>query len=277
MKVRNKVALLTLSAVLIVIATAFTTLAYLTMEATITHTFTVGDVNAQITTTSDADVTLGDSTLVQNGEIVKLIPNAEYYLPVDIQMTPDSEDAWVFVQIINPIAGIEAPTGTPMDTDMSAIFEDGNYMTIHDQMLAHSWVPLEIDGALTEGVYYFDEAPDDDVSGHTVGAGWTLDLYDCFKVNCLAVKGTIEENNAEITEETPEGEEPVLLTPEEEVLCLGEYKDTRIYSIVYIVQADGISSAKDAWTVFADKYERNLEKYTANTEPETEAEETVDA
>lgn len=267
MKIRNKAALLSLSAILIVIATAFTTMAYLTTETTITHTFTIGDVSADFTTSGAATMTLGDDTLVQNGAIVKLIPNESYYIPVTVEMASDSEDAWVFVQIINPIADLEAPSGSELYGEFAMLNENGKYLTVEEQMQKNGWQPL--DGY--DGVYYFDEMPYDALSGHSVGAGWRLDLYNCFKVNCEAVKGTVMENNAELALEAAEGEEAETLSPDEEKLCLGEYKDTKIHTIVYLVQADGITTVEDAWAVFADKYAHNLAKFSPETQAEVNA------
>ena len=102
------------------------------------------------------------------------------------------------------------------------------------------------------------------------------------------MKGTVEENNANIIADaveyaefrdeklTKEDIEAIpLLTEEEELLCLGEYDGKQITVIVYIVQADGIPSVDTAWEIFADKYERNLAIYSApeNVDADSAAEE----
>lgn len=292
MKTRKKAMLLAVSVILIVIATTFSSLAYLTSEATVTHTFTVGDVKAAVITASNTALYVGDGNLVKDGEILKLVPYHDYYVPVDIQLDPQSEEAWVFVQVINPLEPIEAESGSPMSDLFSGILDGDEYMTVDEQLKANNWVPLSdalgAEYGELDGVYYYDETPDDVNTGHAVSGGYTLGLYNCFKVTSQAVKGTVEENNANIIAEaveyaefrdeklTKEDIEAIpLLTEEEELLCLGEYDGKQITVIVYIVQADGIPSVDTAWEIFADKYERNLAIYSApeNVDADSAAEE----
>ena len=62
MKTRSKALLLTLCAVLLVAATIFGTMAYLTSTDTVTNTFTVGKVNIKL----DEAKANSDGTLVPN-------------------------------------------------------------------------------------------------------------------------------------------------------------------------------------------------------------------
>lgn len=252
MKTRNKAFLLALSAVLIIIATAFGTLAYLTSEITVTHTFTVGDVKMKVTAHNTATVSLDDFNL-QTGYEEKLIPNRGYYLPVAVQIEADSEDAWVFIQVVNQVENIEAAS------------VNGEYKTIAEQVKAYGWTPLiyEENGETVEvkDVYCYNGI----VSAGE--SGTQLPVYEFFKVNEEALRGTYEEAVAEAAEEGFTVDE----TKKE--LYLGDYNGKKIIVVAYVVQADGLDSVSSAWSVFKDNYKRICENPDYYEQPATQTQE----
>lgn len=107
MKTRSKALLLALCAVLLVAASVLGTMAYLTSQAEVTNTFTVGSVS----------ITLDEAPVDANGKETtggrvtensyKLMPGHEYDKDPTILVAQNSEDCWLFVQITDEIAAIQ--------------------------------------------------------------------------------------------------------------------------------------------------------------------------
>ena len=133
MKTRSKALLLTLCAVVLVIATVFGTMAYLTSTDEVKNTFTVGSVKI---TLDEAKVTT-DGKPVEDAERVKanayhLLPGNEYEKDPTVHVNAVSEDSWIFVKVENGIAAFEAATST----------EENGYKSISDQITANGWTAL---------------------------------------------------------------------------------------------------------------------------------------
>lgn len=108
MKTRSKALVLTLCAVLLVVATVMGTMAYLTSSDSVTNTFTVGKVAI---TLDEAKVNL-NGTPVANADRVKanaykLIPGHSYTKDPTVHVTAGSEDSYIFVKVENGIAPFE--------------------------------------------------------------------------------------------------------------------------------------------------------------------------
>ena len=136
-----KALLVVACALLLVAASVFGTMAYLTSTDTVTNTFTVGKVAIKL---DEAKVN-PDGTPVANAERVKaneykLLPGHTYTKDPTVHVDAASEDSWIFVKVENGIAAFEAATST----------EEGGYKTIADQINAKGWTAL--DGVT--GVYY---------------------------------------------------------------------------------------------------------------------------
>lgn len=136
MKTRSKALLLTLCAVVLVVATVFGTMAYLTSTDKVENTFTVGSVAI---TLDEMDITKTDGSRTDNNAY-HLMPGHEYVKDPTVHVNAQSEDSWIFVKVENGIAAFEAATST----------EEGGYKTIADQIVAKGWTAL--DGVT--GVYY---------------------------------------------------------------------------------------------------------------------------
>ena len=135
MKTKRKALLLSLCAVLLVVASVMGTMAYLTSRDTVTNTFTVGKVN----------LTLDEAPVDANGKATtgarvkensyNLLPGQEYDKDPTVHVTANSEDSWIFVKVENGISALEDASNT-----------------ITSQITANDWTALNE----TEypGVYY---------------------------------------------------------------------------------------------------------------------------
>ena len=162
MKTRSKALLLTLGAMLLVIALARGTVAYLTVQDTVTNTFTIGQVN----------ITLGEDSVGKRGMKARrtgapvdendnmLMPGHTYSKPYTIHVDAASEESYIFVKVENGIADYEAASSA----------EEGGYKTIADQITANGWATLE--GAAD--VYYREYARS--------SAGSDFAVFDAFKI-----------------------------------------------------------------------------------------------
>lgn len=129
MKTARKALMLILCAALLVSATVMGTLAYLTSQDTVTNTFSVGNVKIDMDET-DVDDSTPDKDRDTENEY-RLLPGQEYTKDPIITVDPASEDAWVFIQVVNEIANIEAGENK-----------------VADQIEANGWTELKA------GVYY---------------------------------------------------------------------------------------------------------------------------
>lgn len=108
MKTKTKALALILSAVLLVVTTVFTTMAFLTSKDSVTNTFTVGKVEISL---DEAPVDLYGETVegnrVKTNEY-KLIPGHEYTKDPTVHVANGSEDCWLFVKVENGLVNAEA-------------------------------------------------------------------------------------------------------------------------------------------------------------------------
>lgn len=137
MKTKTKVLGMVTAAVLLVTATVFGTMAYLTSTDEVTNTFTVGSVNIEL----DEAKANADGTLVEDADRVKansykLMPGHEYDKDPIVHFADKSEAAWLFVEVTNEIAGIESKAE--------------GYTSIAGQITENGWTALDD----VEGVYY---------------------------------------------------------------------------------------------------------------------------
>ena len=119
MKTRSKALLLALCAVLLVAATIFGTMAYLTSTDTVTNTFTVGKVNIKL----DEAKANPDGSLVANADRVKenqykLLPGHTYNKDPMVTVLGGSESSYVKMTVTfskaDELDAIFAPDGADM-------------------------------------------------------------------------------------------------------------------------------------------------------------------
>lgn len=135
MKTRSKALLLILCAMLLLIASALGTVAYLTVQDTVKNTFSVGKVDATLIEGSAGKRSMRarstGAPVDENDHI--LMPGHTYTKDYTIHVDAVSEDSYIFVKVENGIASYEAP---------SSAEEDG-YRTIADQITDNGWTALE--------------------------------------------------------------------------------------------------------------------------------------
>lgn len=151
MKTARKVLILALCAVLLVSATIMGTMAYLTSQAEVVNTFTVGSVA----------ITLDETDVDGNAErdtanAYKLLPGHTYTKDPIIHVASNSEDCYLFVKVVDEIADIQ-------DTK-----------TVAAQMKEQGWVA--VDGV--ENVYVYT------VNGEktAVSASSNVTVFESFKI-----------------------------------------------------------------------------------------------
>ena len=114
MKTRSKALLLILCAMLLLIASALGTVAYLTVQDTVTNTFSVGKVDATLIEGSAGKRSMRarstGAPVDENDHI--LMPGHTYTKDHTIHVDAVSEDSYIFVKVENGIASYEAASSS---------------------------------------------------------------------------------------------------------------------------------------------------------------------
>ena len=165
MKTRSKALLLILCAMLLLIASALGTVAYLTVQDTVTNTFSVGKVQMTLNDGSEGSAGKRSRRARSTGAPVDendhiLMPGHTYTKDHTIHVDAVSEDSYIFVKVENGIASYEAASSA----------EEGGYRTIADQITANGWTALES----AADVYYREYAKS--------SAGSDFAVFDTFKI-----------------------------------------------------------------------------------------------
>lgn len=171
MKKNGKVVVTMLCAAMLVCASVMGTLAYLTdTDNKVTNTFTVG--SGVVITLDEADVTpLGELEYKEDGETpkdrvaansYKLIPGHSYVKDPTIHVDDDSEDCYLFVEVLNGISDIEASTNT-----------------VASQLTAKGW--LAVDGV--SNVYVYVGTTADATAPLAVTAGADVVVFDSITID----------------------------------------------------------------------------------------------
>lgn len=120
MKTKSKALLLALCAVLLVTASVFGTMAYLTSTDKVENTFTVGSVAIKLDEAKvNTDGSLVTPAVRVNENSYKLLPGHEYTKDPMIHVDPTSEDCYLFVKVENGIADIEKAGTTTVASQMT--------------------------------------------------------------------------------------------------------------------------------------------------------------
>lgn len=211
MKTRSKALLLTLCAVLLVAATIFGTMAYLTSTDTVTNTFTVGKVNIKL----DEAQANPDGTLVEGAERVKansykLLPGHTYSKDPMVTVLSGSEFSYVKMTVTfskaNELDAIFAPDGA-------------NLTSIFNGYDAANWI----------------------AKGNTKGADNTR-TYEFWYKEAVAAPTADVALDALFDSITVPGE----ITNEQ----LATIERMTITVNAYAIQADGFADADAAWEAF---------------------------
>jgi len=194
MKTKTKALGLMMAAVLLVTATIFGTMAYLTSTDEVTNTFTVGSVAITMDEApvgTDGKEIAGDRVKANS---YKLMPGHVYDKDPIVNFQPKSEASWLFIEVTNEIADIESKAN--------------DYKSIATQITDNGWTAL--DGVT--GVYYKS------VPANTGDAAVDYPVFQGFTVDGSVTGTTLE-----------------------------SYNGKTVKIIAYAVQADGFTTASDAW------------------------------
>ena len=155
MRTKTKALVLALCAVLLVVTTAFVTMAFLTSQDSVQNTFTVGevaisldelDVDNDRNTEDNKTYTVGEEKIVRDkANKYHLLPSETYVKDPTVHVAADSEDCFVYVKVTNGIAGAEAQTDT---------YNGVEYKSISDQIKDLGWTQLVVNNVAVDGVYY---------------------------------------------------------------------------------------------------------------------------
>lgn len=212
MKTRSKALLLTLCAVLLVAATIFGTMAYLTSTDTVTNTFTVGKVNIKL----DEAKANPDGTLVEGAERVKaneykLLPGHTYNKDPMVTVLSGSESSYVKMTV----------TFSKAD-ELDAIFapDGANLTSIFNGYDAANWI----------------------AKGNTKDATANTRTYEFWYKEAVAAPTADVALDALFDSITVPGE----ITNEQ----LATIEGMTITVNAYAIQADGFTDAAAAWAAF---------------------------
>ena len=195
------------------------TLAYLTSQATVTNTFSVGNIKITLDEAQlDKD---GMNLLNKDNKVVtdvalaartnentyKLMPGHTYVKDPTIHVEAKSEDSYIFVKVVNGISGLEATGNT----------------TIAEQLKNNGWTPLMDDNnTAVADVYVYAK---NGAKGYTTSDSVVdLKVFDSFKLADTAETNKIKEGTTSY-----------------------EYQGATITVTAYAVQMDGINTAYEAW------------------------------
>ena len=113
---KSKAILMVVCAMLLVAASVMGTLAYLTSQASVTNTFSVGSVAItmdEAKVDEYGNVVTGENAGRVNGNTYKLVPGHTYTKDPTIRVTALSEDCYIFAKIENGLAGASTLTVNP--------------------------------------------------------------------------------------------------------------------------------------------------------------------
>ena len=212
MKTKRKALLLSLCAVLLVVASVMGTMAYLTSSDTVTNTFTVGSVNIKL----DEAKANTDGTLVPNADRVKansykLLPGHTYNKDPMVTVLKGSESSYVKMTVTFSKAAALDPIFKPNGADMTSIFNGYD---------SANWIYKgnTEDAAANTRTYEFWYK-------ETVAAP-TADVALDALFDSITVPGTITKDQ------------------------LASIEGMTITVNAYAIQADGFTGAADAWSHF---------------------------
>lgn len=212
MKARSKALLLALCAVLLVAATIFGTMAYLTSQDTVTNTFTVGKVAIKL----DEAKANPDGSLVANADRVKansykLLPGHTYSKDPMVTVLSGSESSYVKMTVTFSMADELDAIFAPDGADMLKIFKGYD---------ATNWI----------------------AKGNTKDAAANTRTYEFWYKEAVAAPTADVALDALFDSITVPGE----ITNEQ----LATIEGMTITVNAYAIQADGFADAAAAWAAF---------------------------
>lgn len=215
MKSAKKAIIAAVCAVMLVVGSVAGTMAYLTDDAKVVNTFTVGKVKITLDEAkANADGSLVEGAARVNANKYHLLPGHIYNKDPKVHVDSLSEDCYLFVKVENGIADIEDAT------------------TIASQMGANGWKLVNIPN--TNNIYvYAKNAGDTPVEKTVVHKSTTVPVFETFKIAGEGVIG---------------GDKPTGYTGTDKYIS--DYAKANITVTAYAVQKDGFEGKTPAeiWT-----------------------------
>lgn len=220
MRSTKRAILLVVCAILLVVASVFGTMAYLTDYAEVKNTFTIGNVGLKLDETVVDLYGVADNPAVraEKGNQYKLISGHTYTKDPMVTVDADSEESYIRMIVkISDIADVKAAFGTDATT--------GYFLP---QYFVQGWDPAVwvstnvVDETTIPGTAIYEFRYFETVSTDDAGAKELAPLFTSFKV------------------------------PEEvENDALGKLADMEITVEAHAIQADGFADAAAAWVEFS--------------------------
>lgn len=183
--IRNTI-LLSVAAIVLVVATVFTTLAYLTSSAAVANTFSVGDVAISMyeTKVDETGKTLESGQKTSSGNHYLLVPGNTYIKDPTIYVNALSQKSYLFIKVRNDIAAIEE------QHDINGATPD----TIAKQLEKNGW--KEHHKTATDIVYYYADATTGAVKYIGADGPTTVPVFESFTVEKDINQETLKLYNA---------------------------------------------------------------------------------
>ena len=239
MKTRSKALLLTLCAVVLVVATVFGTMAYLTSTDTVTNTFTVGQVA----------ITLDEAKVDTNGAAVtpaervkantyKLMPGHTYTKDPTVTVKTGSEESYVRMKVTfnNAAAIINLCTDPEFVGEVTGVENAFPLIRMVNFVEANA---AKWDGIIPDNMVETNEMLAD--AKYCVKNGDTLTYYFYYKGTVSADADTalpVLFDSIKV---------PAWVTGEQ----LAKLNNFQINVVAEAIQADGFANADAAWAAFA--------------------------
>ena len=172
---------LALAAIALIVATVFTTIAYLTSSSAVTNTFTVGNVGIHLYESNiDAngkaiadDPNINGNMKDSNGNNYHLMSGKTYDKDPTIYITSSSDASYVFVKVRNTIKEIEAGHFVHNSTQ-SNVTDNTDKPTIEEQLEENGWYK-HVDTA-TGTVYVYATKNGENIIPKAIGG--TTGIYE---------------------------------------------------------------------------------------------------
>ena len=218
-------ALLTVTALTLVVASVLGTIAYLTASSAVSNTFTVGNVAIDMWETKvDENGEPVDPAATTKANVYKLVPGEKYMKDptIEVKSTLNGEDMYLFVKSQNGIRNIEE--GNQSEPVAGAL------PSMRQQMEENGWVQLLTSGDGKQIVWVYGTRDDTGkITPVPVNAKYEQTRFD----NTTGPKGQIQLCQ--------------FFKIDSRYSDLSEHNSSMVDFTAFAIQISGINSAKEGW------------------------------
>ncbi len=230
-------ALLTVTALTLVVASVLGTIAYLTASSAVSNTFTVGNVAIDMWETKvDEDGTPVNPAATTKANVYKLVPGEKYMKDptIEVKSTLNGEKMYLFVKSQNGIRNIEEGNHAAPVSDALP--------SMRQQMEKNGWVQLLTSGDGKQIVWVYGTRNDQGViTPVAVDATYQQDRFVMAKQEGAAPTFS--------TEKGPAGQIQLcqFFKIDSRYSDLSEHNSSMVDFTAFAIQISGIDSAADGW------------------------------